>query len=69
MNNTTIIRAWKDPAYRLGLTNEERALLPDNPAGLLELDDMDLAQVVGGRKKGSNSRSRSRGGPGSKSRS
>jgi mersacidin/lichenicidin family type 2 lantibiotic len=69
MDVATIIRAWKDREFRLGLTEEERAQLPENPAGLLELDDKDLAQVVGGRKKGSNSRSKSGGRPGSKSRS
>jgi mersacidin/lichenicidin family type 2 lantibiotic len=67
MNIATVVRAWKDREYRLGLTDEERALLPENPAGLLELDDADLAQVAGGRKKkgsnsgGGRSRSRSRG--------
>ena len=67
MNITTIIRAWKDQEYRLGLTDEERSLLPENPVGLLELDDADLAQVAGGKKKRkrrrrrrSRSRSRSR---------
>ena len=69
MDVATIIRGWKDREFRLSLTEEERAQLPENPAGLLELDDKDLAQVVGGRKKGSNSRSKSGGRPGSRSRS
>ena len=43
-----IIRAWKDEEYRLSLTEEQRALLPDNPAGLLELSDADLEGVQGG---------------------
>ena len=43
-----IIRAWKDEEYRLSLTEEQRALLPDNPAGLLELSDADLESVQGG---------------------
>jgi mersacidin/lichenicidin family type 2 lantibiotic len=43
-----IIRAWKDEEYRLSLTEEQRALLPDNPAGLLELSDADLESVAGG---------------------
>ena len=63
MTHETIIKAWKDPEYRSSLTAEERAVLPANPAGLLELDDADLAQVTGGKKgggKGSRSRSRSR---------
>jgi mersacidin/lichenicidin family type 2 lantibiotic len=50
MNITTIIRAWKDREYRLGLPQEELALLPEHPAGLLELDDADLAQVLVARK-------------------
>ena len=44
-----IIRAWKDEEYRLSLTEEQRALLPDNPAGhQIELSDADLESVVGG---------------------
>jgi mersacidin/lichenicidin family type 2 lantibiotic len=42
-----IIRAWKDEEYRLSLTEEQRALLPDNPAGM-ELSDADLEGVAGG---------------------
>jgi mersacidin/lichenicidin family type 2 lantibiotic len=42
-----IIRAWKDEEYRLSLTEEQRALLPDNPAGM-ELSDVDLEGVAGG---------------------
>jgi mersacidin/lichenicidin family type 2 lantibiotic len=43
-----IIRAWKDEEYRLSLTEEQRALLPDNPAGQMELSDADLESVAGG---------------------
>jgi mersacidin/lichenicidin family type 2 lantibiotic len=43
-----IIRAWKDEEYRMSLTEEQRALLPDNPAGLLELSEADLECVEGG---------------------
>jgi mersacidin/lichenicidin family type 2 lantibiotic len=45
-----IIRAWKDEEYRMSLTEEQRALLPDNPAGLAgrELSDDDLKNIVGG---------------------
>ena len=43
-----IIRAWKDEEYRLSLTEEQRALLPENPAGQLELSDADLESVAGG---------------------
>jgi mersacidin/lichenicidin family type 2 lantibiotic len=44
-----IIRAWKDEEYRLSLTEEQLALLPDNPAGhQIELSDADLESVAGG---------------------
>jgi mersacidin/lichenicidin family type 2 lantibiotic len=42
-----IIRAWKDEEYRMSLSDEERSLLPDNPAGPMELSDADLDSVVG----------------------
>ena len=38
------IRAWKDPEYRRSLGDQA----PDNPAGLVELDEDDLAGVGGG---------------------
>ena len=44
-----IIRAWKDEEYRLSLSEEERGLLPENPAGLIELADAQMNDVVGGR--------------------
>jgi mersacidin/lichenicidin family type 2 lantibiotic len=43
-----IVRAWTDEEYRLGLSEEQRALLPENPAGLMELSDDDLQTIVGG---------------------
>jgi mersacidin/lichenicidin family type 2 lantibiotic len=48
MSNINIIRAWKDEAYRTSLSEAERAALPANPAGVLELADTDLADVNGG---------------------
>lgn len=47
MTEIDIIRAWKDAAYRNSLSESERALLPENPAGLIELSDADL-MVAGG---------------------
>ena len=49
MSNEKIIRAWKNAEYRLSLSEAERALLPTNPAGAIELGDADLDVVVGGR--------------------
>jgi mersacidin/lichenicidin family type 2 lantibiotic len=43
-----IIRAWKDVSYRNSLSAEERAALPANPAGSIELDDGELNAVIGG---------------------
>jgi mersacidin/lichenicidin family type 2 lantibiotic len=43
-----IIRAWKDPEFRLSLSEEEQATLPENPAGAIELTDDELEMVTGG---------------------
>ena len=48
MSQHDIIRAWKDEEYRAGLSEAERALLPEHPAGLIELSDTDLDAVAGG---------------------
>jgi len=48
MSKDNIIRAWKDPAYRNSLTASERASLPPNPAGAIEISDTDLGKVTGG---------------------
>ncbi len=50
MKKEQIIRAWMDPEFRASLSAEERAALPESPAGssLAELDEHHLASVVGG---------------------
>jgi mersacidin/lichenicidin family type 2 lantibiotic len=50
MKRETIVRAWKDPQFRAGLTSEERSALPECPAGtaFTELAEHDLADAVGG---------------------
>ena len=48
MSYRNIVRAWKDPEYRLGLSAAEQARLPDNPAGLVELVEADLGATLGG---------------------
>jgi len=48
MSKVNIIRAWKDEAYRLSLSAEQRALVPANPAGAMQLDDSQLDEVAGG---------------------
>ncbi|GCE46888.1 mersacidin/lichenicidin family type 2 lantibiotic [Thermosporothrix hazakensis] len=43
-----VVRAWKDEEYRNSLSAEELAMLPECPAGEMELTDADLEQVSGG---------------------
>ena len=47
-----IIRAWEDPEYRKSLSAEERASMPDHPAGAIELTDAELNQVLGAAQSG-----------------
>ena len=53
----TIIRAWKDPEYRQTLNEEEQELLPQNPAGAIELTDEELDMAAGGSWRQSHSQS------------
>ncbi len=48
MSTVDIIRAWKDEEYRNSLSKEQRAQLPEHPAGLIELEDAELEAVAGG---------------------
>lgn len=48
MSHIDIIRAWKDEEYRLSLSDAERASLPANPAGMIELTEAELDAVAGG---------------------
>ena len=48
MSTSKIVRAWKDPAFRNTLSEAERAALPANPAGSIEISDADLGKVSGG---------------------
>jgi mersacidin/lichenicidin family type 2 lantibiotic len=50
MSHQKIIRAWKDEEYRRGLSEAERARLPENPAGLIELTDAELGAIAGGQR-------------------
>jgi mersacidin/lichenicidin family type 2 lantibiotic len=45
--NVDLIRAWKDEVYREGLTAQQSALVPANPAGAIELTEEELAGVDG----------------------
>lgn len=47
MSLLNIIRAWKDEDYCSSLSETERMLLPQNPAGLVMVSDDDLGGVKG----------------------
>jgi mersacidin/lichenicidin family type 2 lantibiotic len=48
MSVEKIIRAWKDEAFRQSLSAAERALLPEHPAGLIDLTAAELDALTGG---------------------
>jgi mersacidin/lichenicidin family type 2 lantibiotic len=48
MSHLDIIRMWKDEEYRLSLSDAERELLPEHPAGLITVTDAELGAVAGG---------------------
>jgi mersacidin/lichenicidin family type 2 lantibiotic len=47
MTKDEIVRAWKDRNYRNQLTPEQRAALPNHPAGPVDLSEADLGSVAG----------------------
>ena len=47
MSKQNIIRAWKDENYRRSLSEAERAALPENPAGRVDLDELTAAELAG----------------------
>lgn len=48
MSNYDLIRAWKDEDYFESLSEKERSLVPENPAGIIELSDEEMENVAGG---------------------
>ncbi|HSS77277.1 MAG TPA: mersacidin/lichenicidin family type 2 lantibiotic [Thermoanaerobaculia bacterium] len=46
--NIDVVRAWRDEEYRNSLTEQDRAGLPENPAGVAMVDDSALRTVNGG---------------------
>jgi mersacidin/lichenicidin family type 2 lantibiotic len=47
MTTNEIVRSWKDEDYRSSLNGEKLALIPNSPAGLMELTDEELLGVDG----------------------
>lgn len=48
MKKQQILTAWRDEEYLLSLSDEERAEIPEHPAGALAVDDDILRSVTGG---------------------
>jgi len=52
IDSRTTIRAWKDEGFRLTLSEADRGLLPESPAGAIEIADADLGEAAGGEDAG-----------------
>lgn len=48
MKKSDIVRAWRDEEFRLSLTEEQRAQLPESPAGILDIAEENLRSAAGG---------------------
>jgi mersacidin/lichenicidin family type 2 lantibiotic len=48
MKKIDVVRAWRDEEYRNSLTEQQRASLPENPAGLASVSDDVLRSITGG---------------------
>lgn len=53
MSKLDIVRAWKDEEYCASLSETQRAALPQNPAGIIELTDAELTAANGGLEEDS----------------
>lgn len=53
MSTLDIVRAWKDDEYCESLSDTQRAALPQNPAGVVELSDDQLRAAGGGAEDNS----------------
>ena len=52
-----VVKAWRNPAFRSMLSAAERAQLPGNPAGMIELSGTALDAVAGGGGRGHSGKS------------
>ncbi len=48
MEKKNIIKALRNEDFHLSLSEEQRSLLPDSPAGVVELDEESLKLASGG---------------------
>ena len=47
MSRVDVVRAWRDPQYRRSLSRDQLALMPQNPAGAVQVDERALAAATG----------------------
>jgi len=45
MSNIDIQRAWRDGEYYLSLSDEQRAMIPNSPAGAIEISKEEVGLV------------------------
>lgn len=50
-----IAQAWRNGLHALQLTDDERAALPESPAGVVQVDDEALSSIAGGCNSGKTS--------------
>jgi mersacidin/lichenicidin family type 2 lantibiotic len=48
MKKKQILEAWRNEEYYLSLSAEERAQIPEHPAGLPDVEDEVLRTITGG---------------------
>jgi mersacidin/lichenicidin family type 2 lantibiotic len=48
MKKKQILEAWRNEEYYLSLSDEERAGIPEHPAGILDVEDDILRTITGG---------------------
>ena len=48
MKKKQILEAWRNEEYYLSLSEEERAGIPEHPAGLVDVEDDILRTISGG---------------------
>lgn len=48
MKKSMIIKVWKSELFREGLSGDQLAMVPANPAGIIELSAEELELVAGG---------------------
>ncbi|WP_432432289.1 mersacidin/lichenicidin family type 2 lantibiotic [Granulicella aggregans] len=47
MSDQTTVRSWKDRSFRESLSGAETRSIEPHPAGAYELDELELAEIVG----------------------